>query len=136
MAQVPILINGKTYTMACEDGQEERLLAMAKMVDEKAKEIASAAPNVGEARTLMMTALMLADELETSRADLEKAGTRAEKAKKKAEEKAKETAEAAEEKAEGDKKLADLSDHVDNVSGVLEKLSDRIETVARTISRT
>ena len=33
MGQVDIAINGKTYRIACEDGEEQRLCNLAAMVD-------------------------------------------------------------------------------------------------------
>lgn len=37
MAQVTITINSREYAVACEDGQEVRILQLARMLDEKAK---------------------------------------------------------------------------------------------------
>jgi cell division protein ZapA len=63
MAQVSIRINGRSYDIACEDGQEERLHALAGYVDERVKEIAGAVGQIGEQRLLVMTNLLIADEL-------------------------------------------------------------------------
>ena len=35
MAQVDVSVNGQSYRIACEDGQEDRLVDLAAMVDEK-----------------------------------------------------------------------------------------------------
>ena len=37
MAQVTITINSREYAVACEDGQEVRILQLARLLDEKAK---------------------------------------------------------------------------------------------------
>jgi cell division protein ZapA len=66
MAQVSIRINGRSYDIACEDGQEERLHALAGYVDERVKEIADAVGQIGEQRLLVMTSLLIADELGTA----------------------------------------------------------------------
>ena len=39
MAQVDLLVNGQSYRIACEDGQEDRLIDLAAMVDEKVAEL-------------------------------------------------------------------------------------------------
>ena len=38
MAQVDVSVNGQSYRIACEDGQEDRLVDLAAMVDEKVRE--------------------------------------------------------------------------------------------------
>lgn len=35
MAQVTITINAREYAVACEDGQETRILQLARLLDEK-----------------------------------------------------------------------------------------------------
>ena len=37
MAQVTITINSREYAVACEDGQELRIIQLANILDEKAK---------------------------------------------------------------------------------------------------
>ena len=44
MAQVTITINSREYAVACEDGQEVRILQLARMLDEKAKMLTQALP--------------------------------------------------------------------------------------------
>ncbi|NIY75936.1 cell division protein ZapA [Thalassospira sp. HF15] len=63
MAQVSIRINGRSYDIACDDGQEDRIHALAKYVDERVKEISDAVGQIGEQRLLVMTSLLIADEL-------------------------------------------------------------------------
>ncbi|AUG52463.1 cell division protein ZapA [Thalassospira marina] len=63
MAQVSVRINGRSYDVACEDGQEERLTQLAGYVDERVGEIASMVGQIGEQRLLVMTSLLIADEL-------------------------------------------------------------------------
>jgi len=63
MAQVSIRINGRSYDIACDDGQEDRIHALAKYVDERVKEISGAVGQIGEQRLLVMTSLLIADEL-------------------------------------------------------------------------
>lgn len=63
MAQVSIRINGRSYDIACDDGQEERIHALASYVDERVREISDAVGQIGEQRLLVMTSLLIADEL-------------------------------------------------------------------------
>ena len=63
MAQVTITINSREYAVACEDGQEIRILQLARMLDEKAKLLTQAGGQVNENMLLAMVGLLLADEL-------------------------------------------------------------------------
>ncbi len=63
MAQVSVRINGRSYDVACDDGQEERLTNLAQYVDERVREIAGSVGQIGEQRLLVMTSLLIADEL-------------------------------------------------------------------------
>lgn len=64
MAHVTIRINGYAYTIGCEDGQEGHLTQMAEEVDRRITHIRqNFGSQSGEARLLMMAALLLADEL-------------------------------------------------------------------------
>lgn len=64
MAHVTIRINGYTYTIGCEDGQEAHLTQMAEEVEHRITHVKkNFGGQSGEARLLMMAALLLADEL-------------------------------------------------------------------------
>ena len=63
MAQVDVLVNGQSYRIACEDGQEDRLVDLAAMVDEKVIGLVNQIGQVGSNRLLVMAALIIADEL-------------------------------------------------------------------------
>lgn len=67
MAQVTVRINGFAYTLACKDGEEQHLLAMAAEVDQRIEQIRHVAGQSGEARMLAMAALVLADDLYETR---------------------------------------------------------------------
>ena len=73
MAQVSLQINGYGYTLGCGDGEEDHLLAMAVELDRRIQEIKQQVGPSGEARMLLMAALMLADELHDLRSDREPA---------------------------------------------------------------
>jgi len=63
MAQVTVRINGYAYTVGCQDGEEQHLLAMAGEVDRRIESIRATAGPSGEARMLVMAALLMADDL-------------------------------------------------------------------------
>jgi cell division protein ZapA len=63
MAQVTIRINGYAYTVGCEDGQEQHLQYMAAEIEQRINSIKAIGGQSGEARLLMLAALLLADEL-------------------------------------------------------------------------
>ena len=62
MGQLTVNINGKPYLLGCEDGEEERLRALAAMLDERVQSAGAGAGTLGETRLMLMGALMLADE--------------------------------------------------------------------------
>ncbi len=77
MAQVTLRINGYVYTVGCEDGQEGHLQSMAGEVDRRISEIKALGGQSGEARLLLLAALLMADELHDLKGELAQAGTAA-----------------------------------------------------------
>jgi cell division protein ZapA len=63
MAQVSLQINGYGYILGCADGEEEHLHALAADLDRRIDEIKASTGPGGEARLLLMAALVLSDEL-------------------------------------------------------------------------
>jgi cell division protein ZapA len=63
MAQVSLQINGYGYILGCADGEEEHLRALATDLDRRIDEIKASTGPTGEARMLLMAALVLSDEL-------------------------------------------------------------------------
>jgi cell division protein ZapA len=74
MAQVTIRINGFAYIVGCEDGQEAHLEQMATEIEQRINSIKSIGGQSGEARLLMLAALLLADELHDLRKGAKAAG--------------------------------------------------------------
>ncbi|MCG5240359.1 cell division protein ZapA [Azospirillum doebereinerae] len=64
MAQVDIDVNGRAYRMLCEDGQEGRLRELASYVDGRLKQLTGGGKSGSEAQMMLMTCLVLADELQ------------------------------------------------------------------------
>ena len=62
MPLVNVMVNGRAYTIACDDGEEAHLKELAAHVDEKAREVLASVGQVGDARMLLMAALLIADE--------------------------------------------------------------------------
>jgi cell division protein ZapA len=71
MAEVNVAIHGKTYGIACDDGQERRVQDLARYVDLRLKEIAGAGAASNEPHLLVLTALVLADEIFDTKASLQ-----------------------------------------------------------------
>lgn len=63
MAQVTVTVNGRDYTIACDDGDEEHVTELASYLDERVGELTGTVGQVGEARLLLMVSLLIADEL-------------------------------------------------------------------------
>lgn len=63
MAQLAIDINGRPYTVGCEDGQEAHLLEIAQLFDKYVRQVGQDVGQLGETRLFLMGALLLADEL-------------------------------------------------------------------------
>ncbi|GAA0526186.1 cell division protein ZapA [Rhizomicrobium palustre] len=73
MPLVNVMVNGKAYTIACDDGEEQHLKELGAEVDTKVRELLSAVGNVGEQRLLLMAAVLLADEVHAATTHLETA---------------------------------------------------------------
>ncbi len=71
MAEVSITINGRIYQVACDDGQEGHLTELAEYVDQRVGDLAANVGQVGDTRLLVLTSLVIADELAEAIADLE-----------------------------------------------------------------
>lgn len=67
MANVIVTFNNQDYHLACQDGEGERLAKLADYVNDKARHIAKAMGSVSDVRLLLMTAILLADELDDAR---------------------------------------------------------------------
>ena len=63
MSTVTISINSREYAIACEDGQERRILQLSRVLDEKAQLLTQGSSQISENMLLAMIALLLADEL-------------------------------------------------------------------------
>jgi cell division protein ZapA len=62
-ATVDLTIAGRTYQVACREGEEESLQAAARMVDAKSREALAGLGTLSEARQFLFASLLLADQL-------------------------------------------------------------------------
>jgi cell division protein ZapA len=67
MAQVSVTINGRVYRMACDDGQEDHLVRLARELDARIGKLRDSFGEIGDTRLTVMAALVVADELSEAR---------------------------------------------------------------------
>lgn len=70
MAEISININGRSYGIACDDGQERRVRELASYVDSRLREIARAGAATNESHLLVLTSIILADEIAEARSGI------------------------------------------------------------------
>jgi len=70
MSAVTIAVNGRSYSIVCDDGQEEHLRLLGQNLDKRVGELTSALGQIGEARLLLLAALSVLDELSDAYSEL------------------------------------------------------------------
>jgi cell division protein ZapA len=103
MPQVDVSINGRRYSIACDDGEQDHLKQLAHYVDGRIKELVSSVGQVGDQRLLVMTSLLVADELAEAYAKISNTN-------------------ADQREAENERLVA-----------IIEKMADRVEAIAATL---
>ena len=63
MNHINVTINGRQYRMACEEGQEMRLLRLAENLEARVEQLRGRFGEIGDARLTVMAALTVCDEL-------------------------------------------------------------------------
>ena len=63
MPLVNVLVNGRAYTVACDDGEEDHVRELGQFLDKRVRELSGSVGQVGDARLLIMAGLVVADEL-------------------------------------------------------------------------
>ena len=63
MAEVDLSIAGRSYLVACREGEEDTLKAAAALVDGKSREALAGLGVLSESRQLLFASLLLADQL-------------------------------------------------------------------------
>ncbi|MBI4184424.1 MAG: cell division protein ZapA [Proteobacteria bacterium] len=113
MGQVTVTINDQNYPIACDNGQEEHLVGLAAEVNKRVNELRAAVGQVGEARLLVMTSLLLIDELLETRHQVE--GLR--------------------EALNRNEGIAQRLAEEEELAGLIETLAGRIEDIAQRLAR-
>jgi cell division protein ZapA len=72
MNHINVTINGRQYRMACEEGQEARLIRLAESLESKVESLRGKFGEIGDQRLTVMAALTACDELLDANARLEK----------------------------------------------------------------
>ncbi len=67
MAQVTVSIGGRSYRLACNEGEEAHLESLAREVDAKFEAMHEAFGEIGDQRLIVMAALSIADEFAEAR---------------------------------------------------------------------
>ncbi len=63
MSHINVTINGRQYRMACEEGQEARLLKLADDLESRIQSLRGKFGEIGDARLTVMAALTACDEM-------------------------------------------------------------------------
>src|SRR5439155_1710244 len=77
MGQVVVKVNGRDFPLNCTDGQEPRIRRLAQYVDAKIVEFAKNLGQIGEARLILLAALVIGDELSDANEALQQERSRA-----------------------------------------------------------
>lgn len=63
MSQISVTINGKTYRMACDEGQENHLIQLSQKFDGYVGQLKGSFGEIGDQRLTIMAGIMVVDEL-------------------------------------------------------------------------
>jgi cell division protein ZapA len=70
--KVTLTLNGRNFTVACDEGQEKRVQYLAQYIDQKLRDVSrNAGANNNESYQWLLTSLLLADELLNARENLD-----------------------------------------------------------------
>jgi cell division protein ZapA len=72
MNHINVTINGRQYRMACEEGQEARLMRLAESLQQRVDDLRGKFGEIGDQRLTVMAALTACDELLDANARMEK----------------------------------------------------------------
>ncbi|CAN0601925.1 unnamed protein product [Ectocarpus sp. 12 AP-2014] len=118
MAQINVTINGRSFRMACDDGEEDRLIGLAGRFDGWINELRGAFGEIGDQRLTVMAGIMATDQL----AELERKVYRLE-------------AELEKERTGRETVLEQHSSAETNVAQAIEEAASRIEALAQGLSK-
>jgi cell division protein ZapA len=70
MSALRIVIGGREYQVACDDGEEPNLKNLARLLDERVRELGGGTGRINDSQLMMLAGLMLTDELEDAKREL------------------------------------------------------------------
>jgi len=117
MAQVTVQIDGKSYRMACDEGQEERLEGLAMQLDRYVRHLKESFGEIGDLRLTVMAGILILDEYAELKKKVLGMESEMETLRK-----------------TRDDALAKADKNDAAITGVLSGLADRIEQVARRLA--
>ncbi|WP_182087124.1 cell division protein ZapA [Aureimonas sp. ME7] len=118
MPQIVVTIDGKTYRMACAEGEEAHLEGLAAGLDARVAELRGSFGEIGDLRMMVMAAIMVSDELDDAKTQLAEAQARVAEFEAGA-------ARSADGRREGDERL---TEHLLGISDVVERIAAKLET--------
>lgn len=71
MTALRLLIGGREYDLACDDGQETHLKNIARTLDQRVRTLGEALGKPTESQLMILAALMLTDELQDAKKEVE-----------------------------------------------------------------
>jgi cell division protein ZapA len=118
MPHVSVTIAGRSYRMACDEGQEDHLIRLGGLLNDKIDELRQAFGEIGDMRLAVMAGITVADELsETQRRLADAEG------------------ELARLRQNGAGQSARLADVEERVAGALDDTARRLERLAEALHR-
>jgi cell division protein ZapA len=63
MPLVNVLVNGRAYTVACDEGEEDHLRELGQYLDKRVRELSATVGQVADSRLMLMAGLVITDEL-------------------------------------------------------------------------
>jgi cell division protein ZapA len=108
MPLVDITIAGRRHQVQCGEGEQTRLRRLASYVDSKAIEVAQGNPQLSESRLLLLTTLLISDELLDSYDELKRVRDEAQRERQ-------------EQEAQSSKAIEDLASRLEQLAESLEK---------------
>src|SRR5262245_59606705 len=113
MAEVTLTISGRNYRMACDDGQEEHLANLGKLVDEKVAAMRASFGEIGDMRLTVMAGIVIADELSEAQRRVGDLETRIKRLKN-----------------DGDDAASELDEETAEAVEMVDTLAERLEVLA------
>ncbi|WP_300530362.1 cell division protein ZapA [Maricaulis sp.] len=116
MSRVAVKLNGRDFTIGCEEGQEAYLRSLANYLDGKVGEISGQVGQIGDLRLLLMASLVVVDELREAERKVEMLEAHSERLK-----------------AEGETVAVGRNSERVRLAESISKAAERLEALAQTL---